>query len=269
MFNHQLRYETQECHPIQYYVLNFVLPQILFNLSSFAHLNPFFENLKKIPRTQIIRNSLQKVGKIPNGAAASRISSVKFSATLQSCPQQTESLTLLFYIIISLKSLRTLSTRKCTNDIFKGAAGKLFASRVALAETVCHPKCTGTYATVSRRWTICHAIFLNVVAALTYCCSSERERMKESTDSGEKCIRDASRVDEEGDHGAGWREVVPYHNYFFALFIGRATTPRYHRCFPWFPPVWTALLSYFPAYYDALLRRDQPSVDKARSRFRI
>jgi len=35
-----------------------------------------------------------------------------------------------------------------------------------------------------------------------YRCSSERERMKESADSDEKCIRDASRVDEEGDHRA-------------------------------------------------------------------
>jgi len=46
-------------------------------------------------------------------------------------------------------------------------------------------------------------------------------------------------------------------NYFFALFIGRATTPRYHRCFPWFPPiVSTGSPVLLSRLFYAILRRD-------------
>lgn len=80
---------------------------------------------------------------------------------------------------------------------------KLLANRVVSPD---RPKCMEAHAAVSRRWTICNAIFLNVVAAFTHGCSLARERMKESADSGEKCMRDASRVDEEGGPRCGWRE---------------------------------------------------------------
>lgn len=42
----------------------------------------------------------------------------------------------------------------------------------------------------------------------------------------QECIGNASRVNEEGDRGAHYGRRSSRINYFFALFIGRATTPR-------------------------------------------
>lgn len=96
------------------------------------------------------------------------------------------------------------------------------------------------------RWTICRAdIFKRRRARPRTPRSRGARRTNRKADSGRKARReDASRTCDSARR-TGRRSFRI--NYFFALFIGRATTPRrYHRCFPWFPPVRAWLPCLFP-----------------------